>query len=126
MGEGGTKKTYQLSANRRVRSYPLDPFGNVYYTETAAGLIRKIAPNGVITNFAGFVSGTACPAPAATSAINTGCSPAGGFGSLNAPIGVAVDSSGAVWTANSGSNMLSKFIGIAAPVITPLAANVGP
>lgn len=53
-------------------------------------------------------------------------SPTGGFGSLNAPVGVAVDSSGSVWTANSGSNTVSKFIGLALPVTTPLAANVGP
>ncbi len=62
-----------------------------------------------------FVYGSAAP-----------LSPAGGFGSLNMPIGVAVDASGSVWTANSGSNSVSKFIGIAAPVTTPIAANVGP
>jgi sugar lactone lactonase YvrE len=53
-------------------------------------------------------------------------SPAAGFGSLTSPIGVAVDSSGCVWTANSGSNTISKFIGLASPVATPLAASVGP
>ena len=53
-------------------------------------------------------------------------SPAAGFGSLNTPIGVAIDPSGSIWTANSGSNTVSKFIGLAAPVTTPLAASVGP
>ena len=53
-------------------------------------------------------------------------SPAAGFGALNTPIGVAVDASGNVWTTNSGSNSVSKFIGLGAPVVTPLAANVGP
>ena len=53
-------------------------------------------------------------------------SPLAGFGTLNTPIGVAVDASGSVWTANSGDNTVSKFIGIAAPVATPLSANVGP
>jgi hypothetical protein len=53
-------------------------------------------------------------------------SPAGGFGSLNTPIGVAVDASGSVWTANSGSNTVSKFIGLAVPVSTPLSTTVGP
>lgn len=56
----------------------------------------------------------------------TPVSPTAGFGSLSAPVGVAVDSSGSVWTANSGSNTVSKFIGLAAAVATPLAANVGP
>jgi hypothetical protein len=53
-------------------------------------------------------------------------SPAAGYGSLNAPVGVAVDSSGSVWTTNSGNNTVSKFIGLAAPVVTPIAMNVGP
>jgi len=53
-------------------------------------------------------------------------SPIAGFGSLSSPVAVAVDSSGSVWTANSGSNTVSKFIGLAAPVTTPLAATAGP
>lgn len=53
-------------------------------------------------------------------------SPSAGFGPLNAPVGVALDNTGSVWTANSGSNTVSKFIGLATPVVTPLAANVGP
>ncbi len=50
----------------------------------------------------------------------------GGFGVLNSPAGIAVDSSGSVWTANSGDNSISVFIGLATPVVTPVAANVGP
>lgn len=53
-------------------------------------------------------------------------SPPAGFGSLVGPTGVAVDSSGSIWTANSGSNSVSKFIGLAVPVTTPLAAIAGP
>jgi hypothetical protein len=52
--------------------------------------------------------------------------PSTGLGSLNMPVGVAVDASGNVWTANSGDNTVSEFIGVAIPVTTPLAANVGP
>jgi sugar lactone lactonase YvrE len=51
-------------------------------------------------------------------------SPITGFGSLNAPLGVAVDASGDVWTANAGDNTLTEFIGLAAPTITPIVANV--
>jgi sugar lactone lactonase YvrE len=55
-------------------------------------------------------------------------SPSTGFGSLNAPAGVAVDASGDVWTADAGDNTVSQFIGLATPVATPLSAvgNVGP
>jgi hypothetical protein len=62
-----------------------------------------------------FVYGSATPV-----------SPVTGFGSLNLPVGVALDSSGCIWVTNSGSNTVTKFIGLAAPVVTPLAANVGP
>jgi streptogramin lyase len=48
------------------------------------------------------------------------------LGSLNTPIGVAIDPSGDVWTANSGDNTVSEFVGLTTPVTTPLAANVGP
>jgi DNA-binding beta-propeller fold protein YncE len=57
---------------------------------------------------------------------STALSPSAGYGGLSSPVGVAIDSSGSVWTTNSGSNTVSKFIGLAIPVVTPLAANVGP
>jgi DNA-binding beta-propeller fold protein YncE len=56
----------------------------------------------------------------------TALSPSAGYGALSSPVGVAIDSSGSVWTTNSGSNTVSKFIGLAVPVVTPLAANAGP
>ena len=57
---------------------------------------------------------------------STVVSPASGYGALNNPVGVAIDASGSVWTANSGSNTMTKFIGLAAPVSTPIATTVGP
>jgi streptogramin lyase len=53
-------------------------------------------------------------------------SPAAGLGVLSSPTAVAVDASGDVWTANSGDNSVTQFIGLATPVTTPLATNVGP
>lgn len=50
-------------------------------------------------------------------------SPAGGFGqdaSLSAPFGVAIDESGNAWVSNQGSNTVTQFLGVAAPVKTPL------
>jgi hypothetical protein len=52
--------------------------------------------------------------------------PAAGYGALNAPIGVAVDPSGCIWTANSGNNTVTQFFGLTIPATTPIAANVGP
>jgi hypothetical protein len=55
----------------------------------------------------------------------TPLSPVAGYGLLNTPVGVALDSTGSVWTANSGSNTLTKFIGLAQEVNTPISADVG-
>jgi len=41
-------------------------------------------------------------------------------GSINAPYGIAIDSSGNVWIANGGNSTITELIGAAAPVITPL------
>jgi len=56
----------------------------------------------------------------------TAISPSTGFNGLNGPNGIAIDSSGDVWTANSGDNSVSMFVGLATPVSTPLAVNAGP
>ncbi len=49
-----------------------------------------------------------------------------GLGSVSSPSGIAIDPSGSIWTANTGDNSVAIFIGLATPVTTPLAANVGP
>ncbi|MES2392769.1 MAG: NHL repeat-containing protein [Acidobacteriota bacterium] len=46
------------------------------------------------------------------------------LGALQSPIGIAVDASGNIWTANSGDNTLTEFVGLASPVVTPLAARI--
>jgi streptogramin lyase len=51
-------------------------------------------------------------------------SPPVGFGTdaaLLQPYSLAIDSSGNIWVANFGNNTLTQFIGLAAPVKTPLA-----
>lgn len=50
-------------------------------------------------------------------------SPTGGFGqdaSLSAPFGVAIDESGNAWVSNQGAGTVTEFVGVAAPVKTPL------
>jgi streptogramin lyase len=39
---------------------------------------------------------------------------------LSSPYSVAVDGSGNVWLSNSGTNTLTEFVGLAAPIYTPL------
>jgi sugar lactone lactonase YvrE len=53
-------------------------------------------------------------------------SPGTGYGTdanLRLPYGVAIDSSGNIWLSNYGSSTITQFLGLAAPVKTPL---VGP
>ena len=45
-------------------------------------------------------------------------------GALNGPAGIALDSSGNVWVANEFANSVTEIIGIATPVITPIAAGL--
>jgi streptogramin lyase len=61
---------------------------------------------------------------ASSAAPGTFLSPSSGFGadaSLLDPYGLAIDASGNLWLTNSGKNTLTEFIGVAAPVKTPLA-----
>ena len=53
-------------------------------------------------------------------------SPSGGFTDthFNQILTIAVDSSGDVWAANTGTNTVSELIGAATPVVTPMAANL--
>jgi streptogramin lyase len=51
-------------------------------------------------------------------------SPSTGFGvdaSLLGPYSLAIDASGSIWLSNSDKNTLTQFIGVAAPVKTPMA-----
>ena len=50
-------------------------------------------------------------------------SPVAGYGldaPLSEPYGMAIDARGDVWLSNSGANTLTEFVGLAAPVKTPL------
>jgi hypothetical protein len=60
--------------------------------------------------------------------INNNSSPVNSVGysdsSLNGIETVAVDGSGNVWAANNTGNSVTEFVGLAAPVVTPIAAGV--
>jgi streptogramin lyase len=75
-----------------------------------------------VTNYLGNslseVSGASSSEP------GTFLSPSGGFGtdaSILQPYAIAIDASGSIWVSNFGSNTLTQFVGVAAPVKTPLA-----
>jgi streptogramin lyase len=70
-----------------------------------------------------FLANSATISEFAAGTAGTAVSPAMGYGTVSSPSGIAIDPSGNVWTANTGDNSLSIFVGLAAPTVTPVAAN---
>ena len=98
-GDGCQASAIAFTASDDMRAVVADPFGNVYLADTSAALVRRIAPSGVITNFAGKVSGTAC-VPTATS----GCTPT--LVTLGKARGVGTDAAGNIYIANYTGNQV--------------------
>lgn len=91
---------------------------------TGAGLSM---PSAIALDGDGNAWAANATSPGSLALVRAGASsPADALGVLSAPAGIAVDSSGNVWTTNSGDDSVSKFVGIATPVVTPLSAVAGP
>ena len=101
-GDGCQATSMVFNGTVDLRSVVADPFGNVYLTDANASMVHRIAPNGIISNFAGYVSGTAC-VPSAT----TGCTPS--LVKLNKPRGVSSDPQGNIYIAGYSDNKVYKF-----------------
>jgi len=89
--------------------------------QAPGGIAIDGAGNAWVTNFRGaslseFASLGASAGGAPLSPATSGFTGAG----LAQPFSAAIDSSGNIWIANFGNNSVTEFIGIAAPVRTPL------
>ena len=85
--------------------------GNLYVTDTGSSTIRKITTAGVVTTLAGTV-GTS----GSTNATGTAAE-------FNQPFGIAIDSSGNLYVAELGNDMIRKVT--SAGVVTTLAGGAG-
>lgn len=93
-GDGGQARAAILN---RPSSVLVDPSGNVFISDTENNRVRKIAPNGVITTFAGGAAGgLAGDDGPATKAL------------LRRPVGLALDSAGDLYIADSGNARVRK------------------
>ncbi|MEK7425726.1 MAG: hypothetical protein AAB131_18025, partial [Actinomycetota bacterium] len=74
-----------------------DNVGNIYISDSTNNRVRKIDPNGIITNFAGSSSGTSG---------NTGDTGAAVSATLNAPGGLWGDNVGNIYIADTGNHRI--------------------
>ncbi|HQR44878.1 MAG TPA: NHL repeat-containing protein [Thermoanaerobaculia bacterium] len=74
----------------------LDAEGNVYVADHGNEKIRKVAPDGLVTTFAG-------------SGVTGGADGTGTSASFSTPFGMAVDASGNVYVADAGNNKIRKI-----------------
>ncbi|MGA9453743.1 MAG: protein kinase [Verrucomicrobiia bacterium] len=102
----GNQAQFRLPNNLAV-----DSAGNVYVADTANNVIRKITPDGVVSTLAGAAGSHG-------SADGTGST-----ARFWAPFGIAVDSSGNVYMADTGNNTIRKVT--PAGVVSTLAGLAG-
>ncbi len=88
-------------------SVAVDPSGNVYFTEPYNGTIRQVNPNGLINTIVGLgVMGFSGDGGIASKAL------------LNTPMGVATDSQGNLYIADTANNRIRKVAGFAGNIST--------
>ena len=109
-GDNGKANLAQLS---QPTGLAVDSSGNIYISDTGNGLIRKVTVStGIITTFAGT--------PGTIQYGGDGGGATGAF--LNKPSGLAFDSAGNLYIADSGNNVIRK-VAASTGIITTYAGN---
>lgn len=94
-----------------ARGVAVDNAGNLYVADTGNDTIRKIASGGVVTTLAG------------TAGVSGAADATGSAAQFNGPSGVAVDSAGNLYVADTGNDTIRKIT--SGGVVTTLAGNPG-
>jgi hypothetical protein len=109
--EGSADGTGSAAQFAGPESVAVDSAGNVYVADTGNDTIRKVTPGGVVTTLAGLAGSPG-------SADGTGSA-----ARFNGPEGVAVDSAGNVYVADTGNDTIRKVTPCG--VVTTLAGLAG-
>ena len=108
---GSTDATGAAARFNGPASVATDGSGNVYVAEFSNRTVRKITPAGVVTTLAG------------TAGLTGSTDATGAAARFNFPQGVATDSAGNVYVADSGNSTLRKIT--SAGLVTTLAGTAG-
>jgi sugar lactone lactonase YvrE len=88
-----------------------DGAGNIYVVDAGNNTVRAITPTGVVTTFSG------------AAAVAGSADGAGAGATFNSPVGVATDSAGNLYVADSGSNLIRKVT--SSGTVTTFAGTAG-
>jgi uncharacterized protein (TIGR03437 family) len=112
-GDGAAATAAEL---RSPSAVAVDSSGNIYISDTGNNVIRKITSGGTISTFAGNngfgagFSGDGGPAAAAQ---------------LSGPVGIALDSAGNLYIADSGNNCIRKVTASTGIISTVVGGGIG-
>jgi sugar lactone lactonase YvrE len=110
-GAGSVDGTGAAASFNHPEGIAIDGAGNVYVADAQNGTIRKITPAGVVTTLAGSAS------------VEGSIDGTGAAARFSYPAGVATDSAGNVYVADTGNHTIRKIT--PAGMVTTLAGTVG-